>query len=103
MVTAEPFVIDDGQIAALRDHPAELAVVRMNGGLLTGLPADGHHFEKLVAVNQIARVKRVVEKYVRRERRVGDSHARTEVQHAVASDQTPLERAESVYKIVDAY
>src|SRR5262245_33804594 len=103
MVAAEPFVIDDGQIAALRYHPAKLAVVRVNGGLLTWLPADGHHFKKLIEVNQTARVKLVVEKDVRGERRICDPHARTEIQHAVPRDQAPLERAEPVYEIVDAY
>ena len=103
VVTPEPFVIDDGQIAALRDHPAELAVVSVNGGLLTRLPADGHHFKKVVAVYQIARVKRVVEKNVGGERRICDPHARTEFQNAVSRDQASLERAEPVNEVVDAY
>jgi hypothetical protein len=91
MIAAEPFVINDGQIAALSDHPTELSVVRMDGGALSGLPANGHHLEQIVAVDQVARVKLVVEEDVWRERRVGDPHTRTEIEHSVARDEALLE------------
>src|SRR5262245_51557332 len=68
VIAAKPLVIYHLQGAALCEHPAELPIVRMHGGLLMRLPADGHHFEQVVAVNQIARIKFVVEMDVGRKR-----------------------------------
>src|SRR5262245_26674927 len=103
MIAAEPFVINDRQIAALRDHPAELAVVRVDCGLLPRLPADGHYFEQMIAVDQIASIKFVIEKDVRIERRIRNLHARTEIHHPVSRDQAVIERAQLLYEIINAY
>lgn len=48
---AADVVIFVGEDFTLRDgHPAELAVVGVDGGLLTGRPADGHDVEEVVAI-----------------------------------------------------
>ena len=60
VIAAKPLVFHNLQDAALHYHPAQLAVVSVDGRLLTRLPADRHHLEEIVPVDQIARIKGVV-------------------------------------------
>jgi hypothetical protein len=51
--------------------------MRVDGRLLSRLPADGHDFEEFIAVNHVPRVEIVVEENIWGERGVADLDART--------------------------
>lgn len=102
MIASHPFVIDHTQVPALRDHPTELAIMRVYRRLLSGLPADRHDLEEVVAIDHISCVEDVIEKDIRFERRIGDLHTRAEIEHVVTRDNAVFERAQSLNKTVNA-
>src|SRR5207302_10793755 len=91
-------VMDRG--LALRDrHPAKLSVVGVDGRLLARPPADRHHLEELVAIQQVASVYVVAKKDVGLERVGGKPHGIHELLYWLLRNDPGFEGLQSLDQI----
>lgn len=100
-VARQVSIVMDSHIALRDRHPAKLPIVRVDSGLLPGLPADRHYLEEIILVNQIAGVILVAEKGILLQlfwSKTGSIH---KLAHQFFSDQFSLEIPQAVDQIVD--
>src|SRR5438552_8302000 len=98
-VAAHIFVVMDRSLTLGNGHPAKLSIVGVNGRLLAGPPANRHHLEELVAIQQVASVYVVAKKDVGLERVGGKPHGIHELPHWLLRNDPGFEGFQSLDQI----